>query len=190
MRTVLSTELSDREIYLIGSIVSHWGFLESEIFEQTLLSFGDDEPLPREMNNVQFSGILQLWLNRVVNRKDGDRKTVLMKQYDDIIAMNEYRQAIVHSRWEWNTENQDEITAVRVHKKTVTRVKFTADDLAEFSTKLGQTRYLVRYPGGNEDRAAEIDYSGGYVSRKGWDLLFGRASLDDPENANDDNQPL
>ena len=39
MELTLGTELSDRETYLIGSIISQWGFLKARIFEQTLLSF-------------------------------------------------------------------------------------------------------------------------------------------------------
>ena len=46
MHYTLGTELSERETYLIGLIVSQWGFIESEIFEQTILSFEDGEVLP------------------------------------------------------------------------------------------------------------------------------------------------
>ena len=178
MIPTLNTELSEREIYLIGSVVSQWGFLEADIFEQTLLSFSDSESLPALMNNVQFNGVLQLWLARVVEKHDDIRKAVLKAQYQEIVSLSEYRQAVVHSRWEWRPDVPDEITAVRVHKKNIKRVKFTAADLDDFSVRLGRIRYLIRYPGGN-DRAAEISAAGGYISRRGWDLLSGRASLDD-----------
>lgn len=178
MTPLLNTELSEREIYLIGSIVSQWGFLEADIFEQTLLSFAEDEELPASMNNAQFTNVLELWEERVMGRQDGKKKTVLKAQYDEIVALSEYRQAIVHSRWEWQPDKPDEITAVRVHKKVIKRVTFSTEDLFSFSTRLGQVRFLVNYPGGLEDRAAEMALTGGYISRAGWDLLTGRTSLD------------
>ncbi|WP_445679995.1 hypothetical protein [Radicibacter daui] len=185
----LNTELSEREIYLIGSIVSQWGFLESDIFEQTLLSFAESDSLPAAMNNAQFSAVLDLWLVRVIEQLNGPKKEVLKACYAEIISLNEYRQAIVHSRWEWSPNAPEEITAVRIHKKNIKQVKFTADDLADLSLALSQIRYRVRYPGGLEDQAAEMMAAGGYVSRRAWGVLFGPTpakggdEADDPENS-------
>lgn len=174
----LNTELHDREIFLIGSIVSQWGFLESDIYEQTLLSFEGEEGLPASMNNAQFSAVLKLWLRRVVKRQpDESRMTVLQSQFEEIVSLSEYRQAVVHSRWEWRPDAPDEITAVRVHNKSILRVKFTADGLFDLSTRLGQVRYRIRYPGGTADRAAEMSAVGGYITRQGYDLLEGRATF-------------
>jgi hypothetical protein len=177
----LNTELSEREIFLIGSIVSQWGFLEADIFEQTFLSFEDGDDLPAPMNNVQFCAVLELWLERVVEKQDDARRSVLKAQYDEIIylSVSDFRQAVVHSGWDWRPDAPDEITAVRVHKKSVKRVKFTANDLAEFSTRLGQVRYRIRYPGGHEDRATELTAAGGSISSRGFELLFGRGELPD-----------
>lgn len=176
---VLNTALSEREIFLIGSIVSQWGFLQADIFEQTLLSFANSDKLPTSMNNAQFSALLKLWLERVVEKQDDARRLVLKAQYDEIIYLSDFRQAVVHSRWEWHPDAANEITSVRVHKKSVKRVKFTTEDLAEFSRRLGEARYRIRHPGGHEDRAAELAAAGGYISRRGYELLFGRAELPD-----------
>ena len=88
---ILNTELSEREIYLIGSIVSQWGFLEANIFDQTLLTFADTDCLPASMNNVQFSTVLKLWLEQVVERQNSTRKSVLNAQYAAIVSLNKYR---------------------------------------------------------------------------------------------------
>lgn len=179
MRYTLSTELSERETYVIGSIVSQWGFIESDIFEQTALSFENEEDLPTSMKaNAQFSKVLKLWLERVAGAQDEAKKAVLTAQYQKIQSLNEFRQAVVHSRWEWKPDAPDEITAVRVHNQSIKRVRFTFDDLADFATTLGEIRYSIRYPGGLQDRAEEMDELGGYVSRQGWDLLFGRGPSD------------
>ncbi|WP_421951904.1 hypothetical protein [Pelagibacterium sp.] len=186
LRHILDTELSERETYLIGSIVSQWGFLEADIFDQTLLSFEGCESLPAAMNkNAQFSAVLKLWLERVVESNDGARKAVLKAQYDKIISLNEFRQAVVHSRWEWTPSAPHEITAVRVHNKSIKRVKFTSDDLADFAADLGEIRYAIRYPGGVQDRAKEMAAVGGYISRRGWDLLGGRLKIDDSTDRSD-----
>jgi hypothetical protein len=59
---VLDVELSERELLSIGQIVALWGTLEFEIFSQTLLYFGglSDSQLPKELNNMQFSKVLDL----------------------------------------------------------------------------------------------------------------------------------
>lgn len=176
----LDTELSERETYVIGAIVSQWGFIESEIFEQTILSFEDDEVLPRSMKtNAQFSEVLQLWLERVAEVQGPAKKAVLTAQHQKIISLNEFRQAVVHSRWEWRPDAPDEITAVRAHKQSIKRLKFTFSDLTSFATTLGEIRYWIRYPGGPQDRAKEMDALGGHMSRQGWDLFSGRVTLDE-----------
>jgi hypothetical protein len=162
---MLGTELSERETYLIGSIVAQWGFLEGDIFNQTLATIAEGEELPKAMNNAQFSEVLKLWLARVVEHQDDTRRAVLKAQHDEIVALAEYRQAVVHSMWEWEYGTPDQIIAVRVHKKTIKRVTLTADDLADISMRLGVLRYHVRYPGGDEDRGADLDTQGGYMSR-------------------------
>lgn len=175
----LSTELTDRELFLIGSIVAQWGFLEADIFDQTFLSFEDeDSPLPAAMNNAQFTAVLELWRERVVEKRDDARKALLKEQYHEIGKLSAYRQALVHSRWEWRPDAPGAITAIRVHKKTIKRVTLTSDDLLHLSLRLGQIRYRIRFPGGMEDRAAELAAAGGYISRRGWELLTGRENCD------------
>ncbi|WP_135818337.1 hypothetical protein [Paracoccus liaowanqingii] len=172
MDYILSTDLSEREIYVIGSIVSQWGFIENEIFEQTLLSFEEEADLPKSMiANAQFSTILDLWLERVAEKQGPSKKEVLVGIYNKIKSLSEFRQAVVHSRWEWNPSSRDEITAIRVHKKTVKSVKFTFEDLADFSNSLGKIRYSIRYPGGLEDRVEEMNRIGGHLSREFWEAI-------------------
>ena len=69
-------ELSDKEAYFIGKIVALWGALEFEIFCRTYLSFPEDnpEPLPKEMNNIQFTGVLELWKTRVIDPEPRKQK--------------------------------------------------------------------------------------------------------------------
>jgi hypothetical protein len=175
----LNTQLTDREVFLIGSIVSQWGFLEADIFDQTLLSFEDEDgPLPAAMNNAQFTTVLELWLERVAEKRDDVRKAMLKEQYQEIVELSAFRQALVHSRWEWRPDAPEAITAIRVHKKTIKCVTLTSEDLLQLSIRLGQIRYRIRYPGGMEDRATELAATGGYISRRGWELLTGRANWD------------
>ncbi|XHE11787.1 hypothetical protein PCC82_08165 [Agrobacterium deltaense] len=173
MKYVLDTSLNERETYLLGSIVSQWGYLEADIFEQTLQALADVEPLPKEMNNAKFSLVLDLWLREVAEKQVGERRAVLITQYERIRELSQFRQAVVHSRWEWNPEKPDEVVAVRVIKKEIIRAKFTVQDLADMAGRVGEIRYLIRYPGGLEDRAKEMAETGFFVSRGGWERLFG-----------------
>lgn len=184
MKYVISTELSDQESYLIGSIVSQWGFIENEIFEQTYLSFGDEEELPKSMiSNAQFSIVLDLWLKRVAKRQTSPKRDILIGVYDKIKYLSEFRQAIVHSRWEWDPAARDVITATRIHNKTIKRVKFNSKGLSEFSSDLGEIRYLIRYPGGLEDRAEEMNKIRGHLSREFWEAIMPPVpTLDSDEN--------
>lgn len=57
-------ELSDRETFLIGKVIAQWGALEHEVFVQTLMTFdmpdGEEVVLPKTMNNLQFTDVLNL----------------------------------------------------------------------------------------------------------------------------------
>ncbi|SCX28095.1 hypothetical protein DSM25558_4371 [Agrobacterium sp. DSM 25558] len=180
MRITLDTNLSDRETYLIGSIVSQWGFLEADIFEQTLVAMsGNVEPFPPAMNNTNFGLVLPLWVKWVVEPRDDERRSVLMAQYASIIALNEFRQALVHSRWEWTPDKRDKIVAVRAKKKELIRTIFTVDDLIDMASRIGEIRYLIRFPS-SQDRADEVADDRTRVSRKGWEMILGPSSSADP----------
>ena len=64
MKVVWDDELSDREIYLIGKVVAHWGAMEHEIFLQTIQTFepvpGEDPEVPKAMRRPEFSSLLTL----------------------------------------------------------------------------------------------------------------------------------
>jgi len=166
----LNTELAERELLSIGRIISLWGFLEYEIFCQTLASFSDEEisqnNLPKEMNNLKFSLVLDLWKKRVIEEAKDDRKTVLEEQYKKIIHYQDSRNALAHGMWDWSKENAAEIIAIRIRKKEVKRHHFTADSLGDFASELEKINYKVRYPGGLEDYATEMAAAGGFISRR------------------------
>ena len=168
----LDMNLSDNEIHVIGLIIARWGFIDAKIFEQVVLSFDDEEPFPKAMNNAQFSKVLELWIERVARKKDDIRRDVLEKQYEEIKNLSPSRQAIVHSKWEWSP---GKLTAVRVHKKNIISAVFTFSDLTDIATRLGQVHYYVSYPKGIEDLSAERMEKGFGISRIGAELLSGQA---------------
>ncbi|QDG78134.1 hypothetical protein [Labrenzia sp. PHM005] len=182
MKVKLNTDLSEGEVYSIGYFVAQWGFLENDIYEQTILSFDDVETLPSSVvKNAQFGNILKLWLKRVVEKQEEPKKSTLREQYNRISEMNEVRQSLVHSRWEWSRIAPDEITAVRVHKGTVKRKTFDSDSLYDLAASVGEIRYSVRYPGGIEDQADEMMQNGGHISRDAWHLITKKKNSDDAD---------
>jgi hypothetical protein len=165
---LLGLELSDREVFAIGQIVSLWGALEHEIFLQTLDYFDPDslDQLPKEMNNVQPSKVLELWKVNVVDKAEGERREVLQHQYNAIQRFSPFRHAIVHGMWEWSRERPETIDVIRVRKDELLTFRFTADDLSRFWRELAKVNFKIRYPGGLEDYAAEMTKQGGHISRQ------------------------
>lgn len=176
-----SVELSERELLAIGTIVALWGFLEYEIFCQTLMYFGkmSGSKLPKEMNNMQFSQVLALWETHVVNNAVGKRKDVLKEQYKRILHYQDFRNAIVHGMWDWSMGAPERITATRIRKREVRSTHFTADDLASFASALGTANFKVRYPGGSEEYARAMADHGSNVSRRGFCLMTCNPLADD-----------
>ncbi|WP_185966141.1 hypothetical protein [Rhodopseudomonas palustris] len=180
LKYLFSVELSERECGLIGLVVTQWGAMEYEIFHQTLRSFDeeDNSELPKAMNNVKFSQVLDLWKEKVVEVSAPERRDVLRKQLSQIKHLLDYRNALVHGMLKWNADDLDRITAIRVRKKEILSVHFTAEDLFDFQQQLASINYFIRYPLGLIDRAAELEKVGGYVSRAGAAMLAGHALLD------------
>jgi hypothetical protein len=174
LQYLFSVELTQRELGLLGLIVAHWGSMEHEIFHQTLLCFDDDgtPELPKAMSNMQFSQVLDLWGEKVVEVADGERRDVLRKQITEIKRLSEYRNALVHGMLRWNVGDITRITAIRVRKKEVLSVHFTADDLLDFQTQLAAINFRIRYPLGTIDLAAQMEKAGGYISRAGAAMLI------------------
>ncbi|MBB5886335.1 hypothetical protein DYQ93_20245 [Xanthomonas sp. LMG 8992] len=177
----LDLQLSDREMFLIGMIVAHWGTLEHEVFTQTLLSFDDADNqaanLPKAMNNIQFTQVLALWKERVVDKSKGKRATVLRKVYDELLAMKEPRDALVHGMWQWSPENPDRISTIRVKKRKVLTSHFNVEYLQEFALRLSQLNFQIHYPRGTIDLAASRQQAGFYISRKGLQLMADMAKF-------------
>jgi hypothetical protein len=125
-----NVELSERELLCIGHIIAQWGALEHEIFCQTLQTFeGSTQTLPKEMNNMQFSEVLGKWKERVVDQCNGEKKNKLEEQYALIRHYHDYRNALIHGMWDWDTTSPDRIISTRVRKEEVISTLFTAADL-------------------------------------------------------------
>lgn len=170
-------ELTARETYLIGNIVAQWGALEHEIFHQTLLSFDDPEDdeitLPKEMNNLQFTGVLGLWKSRVIDKAKPGRSRVLQQQYDRIVALKEYRNALVHGMWNWSKTDPRKISVTRIRKKEINTTHFTVEDLADFADRLAAINFKIRCPRGLKELALARAGQGFHVSRIGASLFMG-----------------
>jgi hypothetical protein len=171
----LDLQLSDREMFLIGMIVAHWGSLEHEVFTQTLLSFdtpqGQAGGLPKSMNNIQFTQILSLWKERVVDRCKGKRSTALREVHDAVVDLKEPRDALIHGMWLWSPSSMDRISTVRVRKREVITTHFDAGYLEDFAFRLAKLNFMIRYPRGAVDLAASRQREGFYISRKGIQMM-------------------
>src|ERR1022692_602213 len=149
------------------------GALEHEVFCQTLQTFDRHaETLPKEMNNMQFSGVLEKWKERVVDQCDGEKKKKLEEQYGLIHHYQGYRDALVHGMWDWDTTSPNKIKTTRVRKTEIISTHFTAADLEDFSLAVARINFNVRNPRGVDDLAEMIN-KGGCISRLGVSMLSG-----------------
>ncbi len=162
-------------MFLIGMIVAHWGTLEHEVFTQVLLSFDEAEggaaDLPKAMNNIQFTQVLDLWRGRVVDTCKGERATALREAYDELVAAKEPRDALIHGRWHWSPENPGRISTVRARKGEVITSHFDEGYLEDFALRLAKLNFRIRYPLGAADLAEPRQGAGFYISRKGLQLI-------------------
>ncbi|KWI83989.1 hypothetical protein WM13_19335 [Burkholderia ubonensis] len=184
MKMLFDLQLTDKETYFIGKIVAAWASLEHEVFMQTLHTYvpsddgGELPKLPKEMNNIQFTGVLRLWKERVVDQAKGKRRKTLEDVHARILRGHEYRKAIVHGMWEWSPDNVERITSTRIVGKQVISVHFDADGLCSFMTALLEINFDLRYPRGATEFFMQRSKDGLYISRRFAAILTG-AALDD-----------
>lgn len=186
LRFVIDLELTDREIHLIGQIVAGWGMLEFTIFIQTLDSFKDleseDNKLPGAMNNLQFSGVLDLWEERVVGHADEKHQQFLRDQLEEIRKLKPARDALVHGMWRYAKADISKIKSIRIRKKEVIEFEFSAEDLEDFQKRLADVNSKITYPGGIKDWAeslVEEDGSISHVSRRFLAMMTGSEIVED-----------
>ena len=173
--------LSDKEAILIGKVIALWGALEYEVFAQTLVTFdvqGVDE-LPKEMNNLSFIRVLDLWKARVADVAEERRAEVLKQQFAKITHLHDSRNALIHGMWNWSMAEPEKISTTRVSKKQVITMHFPAGSLADVHNELGAINFKIRYPGGLEDLARERAEEGGFISRKALCMITGNPAADD-----------
>ena len=182
LRNIWRSELTDAEVYSVGDIFVLWACLEHEIFAQTLLTFeaeiSDAIDLPKEMNNMQFTSVLDLWKSRVAEATTGPRGTVLREQYHEIVGLKDARDALAHGRWDWSPEAPHQVTTTRVKKSNLISSHFTTDFLHDMAVRLGEINFKVRFPGGLGELAETQIAEGGYMSRSAMTSMFNRPETD------------
>lgn len=165
------------EVNCIGMITVQWAAMEHEIFSQTLATFEREVEvggkLPKKMNNLQFTGVLDLWKERVADKTKGRRRKALLKQYGEVLHFKEFRDALVHGMWHWSGNDLGAVFTTRVKKRDVITVKFTAKDLVAFSTGIAEVNFSIRFPGGMTDLARARMQDGGYISRRAMAMFTG-----------------
>lgn len=168
LKRIWDTGLTKQEVGIIGEIVVQWGALEFEVFEQTLMTFGTDihlSQLPKEMNNLNFSSVLKLWKERVVEQAEGDVKKVLEGIYDKILEIKDIRNAIVHGMWDFSTTELQTVSTLRVRKDQIIHSVFKDQFLVALYEDIAELNFNIRYPGGLEKFLQEQMSDGFYVNK-------------------------
>jgi len=167
LRRIWDAGLTEEEYCVIGNIVAQWGALEAEVFGQTLMSFGPDiniNQLPKEMNNLNFTSVLELWKERVVDTSDGDAKSLLEEAYEKILELKDIRNSIVHGMWDFSLKEPQTISTMRVKKDQLIHTTFKDGYLSEFAMEVAELNMNIRYTGGLADFFQDQMRDGGYVN--------------------------
>lgn len=160
---IVDLGISDKETMYIGKIVTYWSALENEILLQCISKFDDSTKIPKELKNLQFSSIKLFWKNSVVEKiEDKNIKKNLLNQYDEIERAKEIRDAIIHSFWEWTSENLSEIKTFRIRKDNLITITFTVEDLENFFHTLAKIYTNVKFPQGLIDTVISDVLKSGY----------------------------
>jgi hypothetical protein len=189
---VFDLELSERETFFVGKIVTLWGALEHEIFSQTVLTYDEEgmsfDKLPKALKGQQFSDILNLWHDRVVANAKPKVRRVLEEQYKAITHYQNYRNALVHGMLDYVATDIGRLVSRRVKKNQFITMQFTADELQEFALELHRINFRIRYPRGPNQLAMELSRQGLHVSRRAQALLTGHPVADEliPQRPTDD----
>jgi hypothetical protein len=182
LKQLWDPQLSDHEVHFIGMIFIQWASLEHEVFLQTVRTFdpgiGDIPELPKQMNNMQFTAVLDLWKERVADKAPKGRAKVLQRQYDKILELKEARDALAHGMWHWSPEDLGQISTVRARKQEIITSHFSEKFLGDMALALGEINFKVRFPGGLIDLARVRMQEGGYMSRRAA-AMFSGAPVDD-----------
>jgi len=150
---------------------------------QTLATFEDEieqaGSLPKSLNNLNFSSVLDMWKERVVDTSERKQSELLSEQYEEIIKLTSFRNALVHGMWDWGPDELGTITSTRIRKKEIVTVKFTLEILVDFFTRLAEINFNVRYPGGLEEFAQQKAKNGPYFSRRALSIFSNNPLSDD-----------
>ena len=176
-------QLTDKEVYYLGKVVAHWGAIEYEVFIQTLQTFdgavNNVSELPKPMKNLNFSAVLDLWEERVINNTSGERGEILRIQLQKIKEASEFRHTLVHSMLHYSQTDIGRITASRVKNREYIQVDISGDDLLDFYTRLSEINFYLRAPGGADEFAEIKVREGGGFSRRGLAMVTGHEILSD-----------
>jgi len=167
LKHIWDTGLTDKEHFIIGSIIAQWGALEAEVFSQTLDTFGTDihvSQLPKEMNNLSFTSVLGLWKSRVVDVSKGKTKAILEQAHKNILRLTDARNSIIHGMWDFSLKEPNTISTYRVKKDKIIHTVFEDGALADIYTDIAEINANIRYPGGMLDFFQDQMRDGCYVN--------------------------
>ena len=167
LKGLWDTGLTHEERMVIGDIVAQWGALEAEIFGQTLESFDSDihvSQLPRAMRNRNFSEVLELWKERVVDAAGDAIKKTLKEAYEKILKLRDARHSIVHGMWDFTVSEPKTISTFRVKDDQIIHTTFKDGALADVGMRIAEINMSIRYPGGLRQFFEEQMSDGVYVN--------------------------
>lgn len=167
----LTPDLEEKEIYAIGYIVTQWSMLEHEVLVETakLLPDAGDEEVAKEATSFAFSRRLKAWKMAIDKyAKDDAEKKRLISLHGTVAQIEDDRHKVAHGLWDWDETDPTKIKAHSFRPRADFEKKYDFDALIALGTRVGQTTFKMRYPGGrkqSDEALAKRLSERGYMSR-------------------------
>jgi hypothetical protein len=131
------------------------------------------------MNNLQFTGVLNLWKERVIAKATGRRAKGLQRQYEEILNFKDARDTLAPGMWHWSTADFGRISTVRIRKQEVITSHFSVEALGGIADRVATINFKIQFPGGLVDIARVRLQESGHISRRAMATFAGAKR--DPE---------
>lgn len=116
------------------------------------------------MRNRNFSEVLELWKERVVNKAEDTLQKTLNDAYEKILKLKDARHSIVHGMWDFTVSEPKTVSTFRVKDDQIIHTTFKDGALADVGMRIAELNMSIRYPGGIEDFFREQMSGGVYVN--------------------------
>lgn len=168
----IAPDLEKDELAAIGFVVTQWAMLEHRILDATLdrLPEEGDAKIIKKACALSLSQRMEAWKDAIEKYcADREERARLIALHERVATLSRARHEVAHGLWEWEDGDPAKLTAYSLRPGRESELSFDFKSLVDLAIQIGQTTFLLRYPGGNkqvdEERLKHLQETGFSVSR-------------------------